>query len=207
MIGPLNGSPNRLFVRSFPVGQEVLDISQIGITLYWIWPPSFIQTWLWQYCLKYFLWLVERLSQRCHLFRINEVLKCCDSMTDLHMLSQIPSSCVCFQPLVCATAPRILTNFSPSHVKSSFYTDKTEPIEKQDLYHDSAPIVPKSHPSLRTCDLPLSKHQCFLHEIELRQCVFCKEPLLFWFASRRRNFGLLGSEYKCCASLISLPLS
>ena len=52
------------------------------------------------------------------------------------------------------------------------------------------------------CDRPLSSHQTFLPEVELRQCVFCKEPLSFWFASRLRNFGLMGSEYNYCASLI-----
>ena len=43
-------------------------------------------------------------------------------------------------------------------------------------------------------------------EAELRQCVFCKEPLSFWFASRLRNFDLLGREYKYYASLILMPL-
>ena len=52
------------------------------------------------------------------------------------------------------------------------------------------------------CDPPLSSHQTFLPEVELRQCVFCNEPLLFWFSSRRRNFGLSGSDYTCCAPSI-----
>ena len=38
------------------------------------------------------------------------------------------------------------------------------------------------------CDQPLSSHQTFLPEVELRQCVFCKEPLSLWLASRLRNF-------------------
>ena len=42
--------------------------------------------------LKYLLLLVERLFQRCHLSRIDEVLKCGDSMINLHTLSQIPLS-------------------------------------------------------------------------------------------------------------------
>ena len=41
--------------------------------------------------LKYLPLLVERLFQQCHLSRIDEVLKCGDSMTKPHMLSQIPS--------------------------------------------------------------------------------------------------------------------
>ena len=39
------------------------------------------------------------------------------------------------------------------------------------------------------CDQSLSSHRTFLHEIDLRQCVFYKDPLSFWFSSRRRNFG------------------
>ena len=62
--------------------------------------------------LKYLLLLVERLLRRCHLSRIEEVLTC-----GISMISQIPSSCLCIQLSVCATAPRIFTNFSPSHVK------------------------------------------------------------------------------------------
>ena len=50
---------------------------------------------------------------------------------DLHMLSQMPLGCRCDPLLLCVTAPRILTNFSPYHVKSSFRTDKTESIEWQ----------------------------------------------------------------------------
>ena len=57
------------------------------------------------------------------------MLKCGDSVMDLHMLSQIPASCLYMQRSVCATAPRILTNFLPSHVKTSCKTDKTESIE------------------------------------------------------------------------------
>ena len=55
-------------------------------------------------------------------------------------------------------------------------------------------------------EAPLSSHQTFLHEVELRQCVFCKKPWLFWFSSRRRNFGLSESEFKQCATSILLPL-
>ena len=57
-------------------------------------------------------------------------------------------------------------------------------------------------------DLEISRYQVtklFLLEVELRQCVFCKEQLSFLFASRYRNFGFWWSEYKYCASL--MPLS
>ena len=83
--------------------------------------------------LTYLPLLVERLFQLWHLSRIDEVLKCGDFMIKLHMLSQIPSSCLCVQLSVCATAPRILINLFPSHVKILFCTDKIESIEWQDL--------------------------------------------------------------------------
>ena len=63
------------------------------------------------------------------LSRVDEVLKYDDSMINIHMPSQIPSSCLYIQLSIFATVPIILTNFFPSHVKTSFYTDKTESIE------------------------------------------------------------------------------
>ena len=122
-------------------------------------------------------------------------LKCGDYMKNLHTLSQIPSSCLYTQLMVCATAPRIPKNFSPSHVKILFCTDKIESIEYQDL-------VPRQRTGdcllihIGRCDPPSSSHQTFLHEVEFRQWVFCKDPVLFWFSSIRRNFGLLECEYK-----------
>ena len=140
--------------------------------------------------LTYLPLLVGRLSQRCHLSRIDEVLKRGDSMINLHMLSQIPSSCLCIQLSLLATVPRTL----------NIFFCLIESIEWQDL-------VPRqrtcdclwSHlPHRGLCDPTLSSHQTFLRELELRQCVFCKRPLLFWFSSRRRNFGLSGSEKNLC---------
>ena len=58
------------------------------------------------------------------------------------------------------------------------------------------------------CDQPLSSHQTFLPDVELRASASAaRRPLSFWFASRHCDLGLSGSEYKYCASLISLPLS
>ena len=79
--------------------------------------------------LTYLPLLAGRLFQRCHLSRIDEVLKCGDSMIKLHMLSHTPSSCLYIQLSVLATAPRILTNFIPSRMKSLSCTDKIEYTE------------------------------------------------------------------------------
>ena len=76
--------------------------------------------------LTYLHLLVGRLFQRYHLSRIDEVLKCGDSMSKPHMLSQIPSSCPKRQLPVLATVPRILPNFFQSHVQILFYTDNIE---------------------------------------------------------------------------------
>ena len=64
--------------------------------------------------LTYLPSLVGRLFQRCHLSRIDEVLKCCDSMIESHILSQIRSNCPCRQLSVLATVPRIFKCFSVS---------------------------------------------------------------------------------------------
>ena len=60
--------------------------------------------------LKGLLSLVEPLFQRCHLSVTDEVLKGGDSMINLHMLSQIPSSCLCIQLSVCVMVPRIFVS-------------------------------------------------------------------------------------------------
>ena len=127
----------------------------------------------------------------------------CLGLMKLHILSQIQSSCLCTQLSVCVTAPRTSKAFFfPSHVKILFCTDKTESIEWQEfaLRQRTGDCLWIHIPHRGRCDPPLSSHQTFLREVELRQCVFCKEPLSFWFSSRRRNLGLSGSEYKCCAS-------
>ena len=121
------------FIRCFPISKEVLDISQIAISFHTIGPPPFIQSW--------------RLFQRCHFSPIDEVLKCGDSMKNLHMLSQIPSSSLKIQLSVCAIAPRILTNFSPSRVKTSVYTDNMNPLSSKILHRR---LSLDSYPSLKT---------------------------------------------------------
>ena len=90
-----------------------------------------------------------------------------------------------------------LTNFFHSHVKILFCTDKIESIEWQDLASrlrigDCFEI---HLPRWGLCDQSLSSLRTFLHEIVLRQYVFYKDPLSFWFSSRRRNFELLWSEF------------
>ena len=76
------------------------------------------------------------------------------------------------------TALGTFVDSSPSPANFCFHTDKIVSIEWRD-------VVPRQRTGdcsgihfLRSvpCDLLLSNHQHFLHEVRLRQCVFCKEP-------------------------------
>ena len=50
ITGPLKDIPNRLSHGCLPIRQEILNVSQIAVTLHGISPPFFIKTWLLQYC-------------------------------------------------------------------------------------------------------------------------------------------------------------
>ena len=112
------------------------------------------------------------------------MLKYDDSMVDLHKICQIPMTCQ-YNFFGFTDGSRIFPNSFPSPEKFSFCTDKIESIEWQDL-------VPRQRigecfdihlPRGGLCDLLLSSYQTFPLEVLLRQCVFCKEPLLFCFAT------------------------
>ena len=91
--------------------------------------------------------------------------------------------------LACVTAQGTFVNSSPSPVKSLFCTDMVESFEWQDLEQRQRIGDCSVHPPRwGLCDQPMSSHQTFLLEVEHRQCVFCKERLSFWFASRLRTF-------------------
>ena len=94
VIGPLIGSPNRLF-RCFPTCQEVLNFSQIAIAFHGISPPFFIQARSQQYLQTFLLLFCEPHIQPCHLSRIDRMLKHDDSMINLHKSCQIPTNCQC----------------------------------------------------------------------------------------------------------------
>ena len=129
------------FVRRFPICQEVLSVSQIAMTFHRIWSPSFIQSWLEQYCWRTFLYSPDGSfsdaiclgSMRCWLAVI--------PWQNPHMPSQIPSSCPYFQLFVLSTVPIILTSFFPSHVQilwneydpgNHFYLDTEKSCKNED---------------------------------------------------------------------------
>ena len=115
-------------------------------------------------------------------------------MINLHMLSQIQSNSLSIQLSVCATVPRILTNFFRFTWRCCCARIKLSPFEWPNL-------VPRQctgdclwiHiPHWELCDPPLSSHQTFQHEIEFRQCAFCREPLSSKFACILRKFRSFG---------------
>ena len=130
------------FIRSFPIRQEVLDISKIAKAFHWIIPPFFLTN---PDCSNTadapsltqsngsFSDAIGLGSMRCW----GAVIPCWNFTR-----SHIPSSCLYFKLSVCATALRILTTFSQSHVRSSFYTDKTESMTAYRwLFRDSPPSL------------------------------------------------------------------
>ena len=141
--------------------------------------------------------LCALLFQQSHLFLICVVLTRNDSRIIPRKTCQILRNCLCIQLLAFLTVPETFSNSSPSPEKILFHTGMILSIEWLDL-------VPRLRigdcfeihlPRWGLCDLLLSSHQKILLEVLLRQCVFCKEPLLSWFGSRHRNVGLLGSEF------------
>ena len=73
------------------------------------------------------------------------------------------------------------------------------------LYHDSVLVIVCRFTSLRTLWSAVIKSPNFSARGRAPPVRLLQEPLWFWFSSRLRNFGLLGSEYKYCASW--MPLS
>ena len=111
-------------------------------------------------------------------------------------------SCRCMQVLVYATAPKFLTNFSVS-CEVFVYTKNS--LSGKILYHNSVLVgdcLLIHIPHWGLCDPPWSSHQTFLLEVELLQCVFCKEPLSFWFSGRRRNSRLVEWVWTLCSQML-----
>ena len=122
----------------------------------------------------FLLTLFVRLFPQCLLPRIDEVSKYSDSK-----ICQIPMNCQYKWLSAFPTARETFVNSFPSLVKSLFCTDRTESTEWQDLVpRQRIGVCFEFHlPRWGLCDQPVSSHQTFLHEVELRQCDFCKEPL------------------------------
>ena len=81
------------FMRCFPIGQEVLDISQITVTLQRTSPPFFIQAGLQQYCRRPFFSSAYRSFT--NTIRLGQMVcrSSDDSMISLHRICQTPMNC------------------------------------------------------------------------------------------------------------------
>ena len=93
--------------------------------------------------------LFVRLFQRCHLSRIDEVLKCGDSMVQLHMLSQIPIELSVYTTFGTCDGP---TNFNKLFFRLvgrfCFARIRLTPMSGKILYHDSVPMIVSGFTSL-----------------------------------------------------------
>ena len=162
------------FVWSLPIRQEILNVSQIGFKYHGICPPIFIQTWLQQYCRRTFFH-----SAYCSL-----------------------SNPICFRSVWCRRTMipgKIFTGFAKFQGIVSV-NDFRIPLGLQELLQASLGFLwsfrfctdmpgsiewPSPAPRLRIgdcfeirnchwapCDMLLSSHQNFQHEVQFHHCVF-----------------------------------
>ena len=84
------------FILGLPIRQEILNVSQISVTLHGICSPFVTQTGLQQYrrC-PFLLSLCALLFRQSHVFLICVALTYNDSRKDLHRLCRIPRNCQC----------------------------------------------------------------------------------------------------------------
>ena len=139
--------------------------------------------------LKNLLLLFERLSQRCHLCQIDDVLKCGDFMIDFHMFFH--------QWIMTVTDFWVVCRFQEFWKKKTFrlrcsvcFTQiRLIPLTDKILQHDSELTINPWFIFLLD-DFVINQYQVSVlpHREELRKCVFWKESLSFWFVSRLRNF-------------------
>ena len=195
MISPWNGSPKRLSHGVFHLRLEILNVSQMSTT--WNLPTNFHPDQIATILQRYLLSLCVLLYQQSLLFPICVVSTYNDSRKDLHKLCQIPRNCQCRWLLVSFRVPETFASFSGFLVKFLFCTDMLGSIEwlspAPRLHIGDCFEIHNLHWEL--CDLLLSNHQNFLHEVQLCQHVFCTEVLWFWSSDRFRNFDLSGNEF------------
>ena len=162
------------FIWCFPIRQEILNVSQIAVTLHEIRPPSFVQTCLQQYC-------------RCPFF---------------HSAHCSFSNPICFRSvwrwrtMIPGWLPRRLQElslgYSGSPGKFLFHTGRIATTALPNLvpprHIDDCYAIHFLHWAF--CDLLLLSHQNFPLWARLYQHVFCKKPSLFSSSSRYRSLGL-----------------
>ena len=90
----------------------------------------------------------ERLFQPCHLSRIDKELKCGESMKNLHMLSQIPSSCLWKSFRSVRRVQQCWQTFFRLMWRFCFARIRLNPLSGKILYHGSVPVIVSGFTSL-----------------------------------------------------------
>ena len=197
------------FARSFPIGQEVLDVSQIATAFHKVWPPPFIQSWLWQSCWSTFLYSSNGSFSDAICLGSMSCWSAVFHHKSSHALPNFIELSVCTTFGLCDGSKNFNKNFFRLVWGFCFARIRLNPlIEWQDL-------APRQRTDdcfeihihqWELCDPQLLNHQTFLHEARLSPVRFLQGALVILFSSRRRNFGHSESENYHCASSILFPL-
>ena len=161
--------PKSSFIRSFPVCQEVVDVSLIAGSIPSTCHPIPIAT----IQLMFPLLLVEKLVQQFRLFSDWWGV----AVRWFHDNCQILMNCPKNNFWLFVTALEIFVGSSPSPANSCSYTDKMYPLSGEILYHDSVPVIVPGFTS-------------FTKNIVIRCCQVTKLGSLIAYSARNpRSYG------------------
>ena len=118
----VTGHSEAPFVRCLPVRQEIVNVSQIAVTLNKNAPTILQSDWTAIAPQTYLLSLCELLFEQSHLFPICVVLTYNDSRIIPRKTCQIPRNCQCKRLLVSLLAPRTFVSSFVFSEKFSFFT-------------------------------------------------------------------------------------
>ena len=193
--------PKTSLIRGFAIRWEICNISQIGVAFHGICPPIFIQTWLQQYGRSAFFYSAHCSFSNPICFRSVWCWRAMIPGKIFTGFAEFQGIVSVNELLVSFLAPRTFASSFVFPAKFLFCTETTGsigwPRPAPRLHIDDCFEIHNFH--WEFCDLLLSSHQNFLHEVRLRHCVFCTGPMWYWSFYRSRNFGLWGNEYKHCA--------
>ena len=163
--------------KKIPTRQAILNVSQIDITFHRICPPIFIQTWLQQHCRGAFFH-----SAYCSFSNPTCFWSVWCRRTMIP--GKIFTGFAKFQGIVSVNVFGLPIRFqellqaSLCFLRSfCFARIRLDPLGGQVLHHDCKSMIVSRFTSFTEnfCDLLWSDHRDFLHEVRLRQCVFCTE--------------------------------
>ena len=170
--------PKTSLMWGLPIRQEVLNVSQISIEFHGICAPIFIKTWLQQYGRGAFFY-----SAHCSFS--NPICVWSVWCRRTMIPGKIFTGFAKFQRFVSVNDFRLpiwlqeLLQAPLCLLRGfCFARIRLDPLGGQVLHHDCiSMIVSRFNFHWELCDLLLSNHQNFLHEVRLRLCVFCTGQL------------------------------